>query len=114
MIKLRTIAASLAFIIGIVAFGGLFGSRGNLSTNAQVVSKVEKRTVKGTKTVYRATRSGVKKGLRIGHQVGSRVWTGTKWVGVNSWRGGRWVARKTASGVKWTYYKARGKRKRVP
>ncbi|MGD9589441.1 MAG: hypothetical protein AB7Q37_13590 [Pyrinomonadaceae bacterium] len=107
--KIRSISACFALIVGIVFVGGVFGANGSLSAEAQVVRKVEG----GTKRVYRATRSGVKKGLRIGHQVGNRVWTGTKWVGVNSWRGGRWVARKTASGVKWTYYKARGTKRRV-
>jgi len=110
MIRIRTIAAGFALMLALTFVGGLFGSNGSLSADGQVATKVEK----GTKRVYRATRSGVRKGLRIGHQVGNRVWTGTKWVGVNSWRGGRWVARKTTSGVKWTYYKARGKRKRVP
>lgn len=108
-IKFRNFAAGLALIIGLTFVGGLFGSNGNLSADGQVVSKVKG----GTKRVYRATRSGVRKGLRIGHQVGNRVWTGTKWVGVNSWRGGRWVARKTAGGVKWTYYKARGRKRPV-
>lgn len=59
------------------------------------------------KKVASSTKTGVKRGLRVGHVVGNRVWTGSKWVARKSWRGGTWVAVKTARGTKWVYRKGR-------
>lgn len=62
---------------------------------------VADKTVSGTKTGWR-------KGKRIGHTIGNRTWNGSKWVASRSWRGGKWVAVKTATGTKWVYRKGKG------
>ena len=59
------------------------------------------------KTVARGTKKGYNRGLRVGHTIGNRTWTGTRWVASNSWRGGKWVLVKTANGSKWVYRKGK-------
>lgn len=100
--KFSSYVLGVAFVLGVVIAG-------NSAANAQVMTKVEKQVVGTTKKVYNKSKAGVKRGYRVGHQVGGRVWTGSKWVARNSWKGGTWVAVKTANGTKWVYRKATGK-----
>lgn len=84
----------------VVVFGASFAS------NAQVVDKVTGAVKTGTGKTVKGTKTGWRRGKRIGHTIGNRTWTGTKWVASSSWKGGKWIAVKTAQGTKWVYRKA--------
>ncbi|MGB7200643.1 MAG: hypothetical protein WBD16_00075 [Pyrinomonadaceae bacterium] len=91
------------FLAAVFLFAGSFVS------NAQVVDKVTGAVKTGADKTVSGTKTGWRRGKRIGHTIGNRTWTGSKWVASNSWRGGKWVARKTKNGTKWVYYKATGR-----
>lgn len=104
---------SIKVLIAAAAFtASMFFVGGPSQVNAQetMMKQAANKVVSGTKTGYR-------KGRRIGHTVGNRTWTGTKWVASNTWKGGKWVAVKTANGTKWVYHKGKravtGTKKRV-
>jgi hypothetical protein len=86
-------ALAAAFFVG--------GSVTSVDAQETMMKKAANKVVSGTKTGY-------KKGLRVGHTIGNRTWTGTKWVASNSWKGGKWIAVKTAKGTKWVYRKGKG------
>ncbi len=83
-----------------IAFAAAIFFAGQTAANGQSM-------VGTTQKVYSKAKSGVKKGYRVGHTTGGRVWTGSKWVAARSWKGGTWVAHKTANGTKWIYRKAK-------
>ena len=91
-----------AFIIFGAITAAIFVGGPAASVNAQetMMKSTANKVVSGTK-------KGYKKGLRVGHTVGSRTWTGTRWVATYTWKGGRWVAVKTANGTKWVYKKGK-------
>lgn len=91
-----------ALILG-VAIVAVFGSTAvDSSVNAQdtMLGKAGDKVTKTTKKAY-------SRGKRVGHTIGSRTWTGTKWVASNSQKGGKWVAVKTVNGTKWVYRKSK-------
>lgn len=81
----------------------------SFAVNAQVVDKVTGAVKTGADKTVSGTKTGWRRGRRVGHTIGNRTWTGSKWVASKSWRGGKWVARKTKNGTKWVYYKATGR-----
>lgn len=92
------------------AFAAAVAIVGTLSPiNAQdtMMGKMGDTVQKTTKKVYNKSKAGVKKGYRVGHETGGKVWNGSKWVAKKSWKGGTWVAVKTANGTKWVYRKAK-------
>jgi hypothetical protein len=100
----------------LIAMGGLaasmfiFGGQSSVQAQETMMKQAANKVVSGTKTGYR-------RGRRIGHTIGNRTWTGTKWVASSSWKGGKWIAVKTANGTKWVYRKGKravtGTKKRV-
>lgn len=123
MKKLNSLFLSTALIFALAFIGSGFGTGGSVSVKAQdtMLGKAGDKVTKVSKQVGRKTASGAKKtyrtSRRVGMTVGSRTWTGTKWVASNSWKGGKWVAVKTANGTKWVYRKGKravtGTKKRV-
>ena len=105
MRSVKGLLISTAFIAALF-IGGATTSYAQETMMKQAANKV----VSGTK-------KGYSKGKRIGHTIGDRTWTGTKWVASNSWKGGKWVAVKTVNGTKWVYRKGKrvvtGTKKRV-
>ena len=101
-----------AFVIaGIIASAILIsGPAASVHAQETMMKSTASKVVSGTKKGYR-------KGLRVGHTIGSRTWTGTKWVASSAWKGGKWIAVKTSTGTKWVYRKGKnavtGTKKRV-
>ncbi len=97
-----TAAIALPILLG--------GSSASVNAQETMMKQAAKKVVSGTKTGYQ-------KGRRVGHTIGNRTWTGTKWVASNTWKGGKWILVKTATGTKWVYRKGKravtGTRKRV-
>lgn len=98
---------NLTFAAAMTALLFIFGGALTVRAQEAVMNKIEdtsksvaKTTVKGSKKVY-------SKGKRVGHTIGDRTWTGTKWVATNTWHGAKWVAVKTANGTKWVYRKGK-------
>ena len=102
MKKINTLFIGLAFALLLVVAGNASAQETMMKKVEDTSTMVAKKTVSGTKTGY-------KKGKRIGHTIGNRTWTGSKWVASKSWKGGKWIAVKTANGTKWVYRKATGK-----
>lgn len=106
MRSIKALIVAAVFAASLLIFGG--------ATSVQAQETMMKQTAN---KVVRGTKAGYRRGLRIGHTVGNRTWTGTKWVASNSWRGGKWIAVKTANGTKWVYRKGkravRGTRRRA-
>ena len=100
----------LILAIGLTASVFIFGGSSPVSAQETMMKQAANKVVSGTKTGYR-------RGRRVGHTIGNRTWTGTKWVASSSWRGGKWIAVKTANGTKWVYRKGKrtvtGTKKRV-
>jgi hypothetical protein len=113
MKKIHSMILGIAFVLTVAFVGGsavnaqetMMKKVGETVTDTSTT--VAKKTVKGTKAVYKG-------GKRVGYTVGNKTWDGTKWVASNSWKGGKWIAVKTANGTKWVYRKAKGTAKRVP
>ncbi|CAN5505827.1 hypothetical protein BH10ACI2_BH10ACI2_09860 [soil metagenome] len=102
MKNIKYLLLTVAFVMTITFAGSALNSNGTMSVSAQ--DSMMTKIAKGTKNT---TVKVVKKGLRVGHTVGSKTWDGTKWVGSKSWKGGKWVAVKTVHGTKWVYRKAK-------
>ena len=100
-IKKLVVGASVAVVLGI---GGVSNS---VHAQDTMMGKMGDTVQKTTKKVYNKSKAGVKKGYRVGHETGGKVWNGSKWVAKKSWKGGTWVAVKTANGTKWVYRKAK-------
>ena len=98
--KTNKLFLAFAFLMALAFVGG---------ANAQdtMMGKMADKVENTTKKVYNKSKSGVKKGYRVGHETGGKVWNGSKWVAKKSWKGGTWVAVKTANGTKWVYRKAK-------
>ena len=118
---LVTAGSAFAFIILSTFLASATGSVGSASVNAQVMKSIKKgvnEVADKAEDVGDMTKHRSKTVYRKGAVVGTRVWTGTKWVGRSSWRGGTWVAHKTKNGTKWVYRKGRnivaGAKKPVP
>ena len=99
----KTLLISFAFLMALTFVGG------TISANAQdtMMGKMADKVENTTKKVYNKSKAGVKKGYRVGHETGGKVWNGSKWVAKKSWKGGTWVAVKTANGTKWVYRKTK-------
>lgn len=104
MKKIKTLLLSFAFL-AVMSF--------TAGAQETMMKKVGDAVKTGAEKTVSGTKTGVRKGRRIGHTVGNRTWTGSKWIASKSWRGGKWVAVKTVNGTKWVYRKARGTAKRT-
>jgi hypothetical protein len=106
---MRSIKVLIA-IIGLAVSILVFGNTSSVSAQETMMKQTANKVVRGTKTGYR-------RGRRVGHTIGNRTWTGTRWVASSSWKGGKWIAVKTANGTKWVYRKGKrtvtGTKKRV-
>jgi len=96
MKKINSIFLAFAFVLTITFVGAT-----SVSAQDSMLGKAGDTVTKTTKKVY-------KNGKRVGHTIGSRTWTGSKWVASKSWKGGKWVAVKTVNGTKWVYRKGKG------
>ena len=106
---MRSIRIGIAAVV-FAASIFIFGTPSSVNAQETMMKQAANKVVSGTKTGYR-------RGRRIGHTIGNRTWTGTKWVASSSWRGGKWIAVKTVNGTKWVYRKGKravpGTKKRV-
>lgn len=113
--------SSLAIMFALVGAILFFGGSAQVNAQESTMGKIGDAATRTTKKVYKKSEKGVKKSYKVtrkvGTTVGSRTWTGTKWVASKSWTGGKWVAVKTANGTKWVYRKGKrvvtGTKKRV-
>jgi len=96
MKKINSIFLAFAFVLTITFVGAT-----SVSAQDSMLGKAGDSVTKTTKKVY-------SKGKRVGHTIGNRTWTGSKWVASKSWKGGKWVAVKTVNGTKWVYRKGKG------
>jgi HJR/Mrr/RecB family endonuclease len=107
MRSLKALIIATAMAAALLFIGSSTPVHGQETMMKQAANKV----VRGSKTGYR-------KGRRVGHTIGNRTWTGTKWVASNTWTGGKWILVKTVNGTKWVYRKGKravtGTRKRIP
>jgi hypothetical protein len=85
---------------GLAASLLIFGVASSVQAQETMMKQTANKVVSGTK-------KGYSKGRRVGHTVGSRTWTGTKWVASDTWKGGKWIAVKTTNGTKWVYRKSK-------
>lgn len=106
MKKINTLFIAIAFAFLLTVAGSASAQETMMKKVGDTVGDtsktVAKKTVKGSKAVYKG-------GKRVGYTVGSKTWNGSKWVASKSWTGGKWVAVKTANGTKWVYRKATGR-----
>jgi hypothetical protein len=95
MKKTKSIFPAFIFVLTVLCLGVS-------SARAQdtMLGKAGDKITDSSKKVY-------SRGKRVGHTIGNRTWTGSKWVASRSWKGGKWVAVKTAKGTKWVYYKSK-------
>lgn len=103
MKNIKSIFVAFAFVMAITFIGGAVSAHAQDTMMGKMGDKVQKTT----KKVYNKSKAGVKKGYKVGHETGGKVWNGSKWVAKKSWKGGTWVAVKTANGTKWVYRKAK-------
>ncbi len=96
MKKFNSIILSIAFVLTIMFVGAT-----SASAQSTMLGRAGDKVTKTTKKVY-------SKGKRVGHTIGNRTWTGSKWVASKSWKGGKWVVVKTVNGSKWVYRKGKG------
>ncbi len=96
MKKINSIILSIAFVLTIMFVGST-----SVSAQDSMLGKAGDKITSTSKKVY-------SRGKRVGHTIGNRTWTGSKWVASKSWKGGKWVAKKTVNGTKWVYYKGKG------
>jgi len=96
MKKINSVFLAFAFVLTITFVGAT-----SVSAQDSMLGKAGDSVTKTTKKVY-------SKGKRVGHTIGNRTWTGSKWVASNTWKGGKWVAKKTKNGTTWVYYKGKG------
>ena len=106
---MRSIKVIIA-VVGLTASLLIFGGTSQVNAQETMMKQAANKVVSSSKRGYR-------RGRRIGHTIGNRTWTGTKWVASSSWRGGKWILVKTKNGTKWVYRKGRravtGTKKRV-
>lgn len=96
MKKINSIFLTFAFVLTIVFVGAT-----SVSAQDSMLGRAGDKVTSTSKKVY-------SRGKRVGHTIGSRTWTGSKWVASKSWKGGKWVAVKTVNGTKWVYRKGKG------
>lgn len=96
MKKFNSVLLAFAFVLTITFVGAT-----SVSAQDSMLGKAGDKVTSTSKKVY-------SKGKRVGHTIGNRTWTGSKWVASKSWKGGKWVAVKTVNGTKWVYRKGKG------
>lgn len=96
MKKLNSVFLAFAFLLTITFVGAT-----SVTAQDSMLGKAGDQVTKTSKRVY-------SRGKRVGHTIGNRTWTGSKWVASKSWKGGKWVAVKTVNGTKWVYRKGKG------